>query len=226
MSESQRRGESNNTADLFSRSDINSDMSRKPENHNAPAADLQNLDREKKIENLTQKVANGLNAADLPQILQHIRDLEDDRSTLKQKLAKMEESNKKLGQKTRQGMQSMLDTVIKHWLDAANTNADIREKTYKGLDNLVKAGDEENGVWQMMVSASALNKQQEDKLENLLQENAKLKTQIDNFYGSASSRTVQDREVGSKFKAETELSRNDVESDQDIWTEFQNLISY
>lgn len=225
MSESHRRGEAV-LSDNILRSDASSDLQRRSEN-TLSSEPAQYTDKDKKTENITQKLGSSFSASDLPQILQHMKDLEEDRSSLKQKLAKMEESNKKLGQKTRQGMQSMLDTVIKHWLDAANTSADVREKTYKGLDNLVKAGDEENGVWQMMVSASALNKQQEDKLETLLGENAKLKSQIDNFYGTSQSRTVEEREVGQKFKAENELSRVDVPEDsKDIWSEFQNLISY
>lgn len=211
MNETQRHADAENAhpnTDLLRRNDISS------------------TDRDKPQEDaLSSKVASNFSFSDMPQLLQHMKNIEHDRSELQTKLKKMEESNKKLGQKTRQGMQSMLDTVIKHWLDSANTSADVREKTYKGLDNIVKAGDEENGVWQMMVAASSTHKQQHDKLENLLSENTKLKTQIDSFYGSSSSRTVESREVGSKSKAETELCREDVD-EKDIWSDFTKMIEY
>jgi hypothetical protein len=53
----------------------------------------------------------------------------------------------------------------------------------------LRRSTEENGVWQMMVAASALHQRQDHDLEKLRMENNTLKQKIDGHYATSASRT-------------------------------------
>lgn len=163
-------------------------------------------------------------SSDMSNVLKHIKDLEEGNTVLKQQLKEALERNGKLSAKTREGMQSALDTLMKKWMDAVETKDEkIKDDFKSGLEKLVKNSNEDNGVWQMMVSASALHQQQEHNLEKLRGENSELKRRLDDTYGSSEARTGS---TGKRL-ASTELSRADVEAEKfDIWEEFTNGINY
>lgn len=156
---------------------------------------------------------------DMSNVLKHIQDLEGSNSELKKQLKEALDRNGKLSQKTREGMQSALDTLMKKWMDAVDTKDDKVKDEFKcGLERLVKNSAEDNGVWQMMVSASALHERQEHDLDKLRTENADLRTRVNGLYGDENQRVV-----GHKAKAETELSRDDVSAPglgTNIWEDF------
>ena len=168
-------------------------------------------------------VEDGKNS-DMSNVLKHIKDLEENNTVLKTQLREALERNGKLSAKTREGMQSALDTLMKKWMDAVETKDDKVKDEFKcGLEKLVKNSAEDNGVWQMMVSASALHERQEHRLEKLTQENSELKQRLDKTYDTSESRI----EVGSKRPAEQSLDRGDVQNDTfDIWADFSNGIKY
>ena len=159
---------------------------------------------------------------DMANVLKHIKDLEENNTKLNMQLKEQVERNGKLSQKTREGMQSALDTLMKKWMDAVETKDDKVKDQFKcGLEKLVNNSAEDNGVWQMMVSASALHERQAHNLETLQLENNELKQRLDSSYENVDSR------VGTKRVAETEISREDVKSDLvDIWSEFSNNMPY
>ena len=137
--------------------------------------------------------------------------------------SELRERNGRLSQKTREGMQSALDTLMKKWMDSCETGEKVKEDFKCGLEKLVKNSAEDNGVWQMMVSASALHQRQEHDLEKLQKENNDLRTRVNGMYGSESTRVV-----GEKSKAESELVRPDFATDgggEDIWNMFARDIS-
>jgi hypothetical protein len=72
-----------------------------------------------------------------------------------------------------------------------------------------------------MVAASSLHERQNHDLDMLRVENNTLKSKVDGLYGDAGSRTV-----GGKSKAESELSREDVEPvvSEDMWNDFAKQI--
>ena len=156
---------------------------------------------------------------DMSNVLKHIQDLEGSNTDLKRKLQEALDRNGKLSQKTREGMQSALDSLMKKWMDAVETKDDKVKDEFKcGLERLVKNSAEDNGVWQMMVSASALHERQEHDLDKLRTENADLRTRVNGLYGDEGQRTV-----GHKAKADTELSRDDVSAPglgRNIWEDF------
>ena len=159
-------------------------------------------------------------SSDMSNVLKHIKDLEENNGKLKQELDELRERNGRLSQKTREGMQSALDTLMKKWMDSCETKEPKVKEDFKcGLEKLVKNSAEDNGVWQMMVSASALHQRQEHDLEKLRTENNDLRSRVNGYYASEPSRVV-----GHKSKAETELSRDDVSpdtgGDTDMWSLF------
>jgi len=161
-------------------------------------------------------------STDMSNILQHIKNLETNNVTLKSQLQDAEVRNGKLSAKTREGMQSALDTLMKKWMDAVETKDDKVKDSFKnGLTQLVEKSAEDNGVWQMMVAASSLHERQNHDLDLLRVENNSLKSKVDGLYGDVGSRTV-----GHKSKAENELSRADVPAvvSEDMWNDFAKQI--
>lgn len=96
----------------------------------------------------------------------------------------------------------------------------VKDDMRTGLNKLALDGDETNGVWRMMVAASALHEQQEHNLDALRKENDTLKTRIDGHYAKSSARLQED--VLGKRKADTEMDRFDVAADvgRDLWSDF------
>ena len=80
---------------------------------------------------------------EMSNILSHIKTLESSNVDLKAKLEEALERNGKLSQKTREGMESALDTLMKKWMDAVETkDAKVKDGFKDGLEKLVK-----NGTW-------------------------------------------------------------------------------
>ena len=158
-------------------------------------------------ENMTSNTTENSNTkSDMTNVLKHIQDLESNNSTLKNQLKEAVDRNGKLSAKTREGMQSALDTLMKKWMDAVETkDPNVKDEFKGGLERLVKNSAEDNGVWQMMVSASSLYERQEHDMESLRVENTELRTRVNGLYGEDVSRTV-----GSKSKADTQLGPADV----------------
>ena len=81
-------------------------------------------------------------------ILQHIKNLESTNSDLQTKLTDADSSIGKLRAKTREGMQSALDTLMKKWMDDVETKDENVKAVFKdGLSKLVEKSAEDNGVW-------------------------------------------------------------------------------
>jgi hypothetical protein len=153
--------------------------------------------------------------ADMSNILSHIKGLETSNSDLQAQLNTAVERNGRLSAKTREGMQSALDSLMKKWMDAVETKDDkVKDQFKEGLTKLVSNSAEDNGVWQMMVAASSLHQRQEHNLDTLRLENNDLKLKVDGMYGESSSRVV-----GGKSRADNELVRP-AETVPDMWGDF------
>ena len=164
----------------------------------------------------TEKKSEG--TPDMSNVLAHMRGLETTNIDLQAKLKTADERNTRLSAKTREGMQSALDSLMKKWMDAVETKDEkVKDEFKNGLTKLVSNSAEDNGVWQMMVAASSLHERQEHNLDNLRKENGELKQKVDGMYGESHARVV-----GRKSQAETELGRADVEpeSGSSMWDDF------
>jgi hypothetical protein len=115
---------------------------------------------------------------------------------------------------------------VRRWINSVETN-DVKAKTEftTGLERLVDKAADDNGVWKMMVAASALHEQQTHNLDILQQENADLKSRIDGHYAQSGAR-LQENSLG-KRKAEIELDHFDVAADasSNLWSEFASDMS-
>ena len=151
-------------------------------------------------------------------MLRHIEKLESKLQDKDSELSDAKQRVEKFSARTREGMQSALDSLMKKWMDAVETkDTNSKEEFKRGMEKLVQNSAEENGVWQMMVAASSLHKRREHDLEQLRVENNELKEKIDYHYASTDSRT---RNAG-KRKAEDEGDRVTVAADQhNIWEDF------
>jgi len=152
---------------------------------------------------------------DLNNVLLHIKNLEQQKQELEKRLQETEERAARMSQKTKAAMQSAMDTLMKKWMDAVETKDDTVKQQFKtGLDTLINKSADENGVWQMMVAASALHERQEHNLEKLRLENNELRGRVDSSFATPESRT------GAKRKAEAELGPGDVAQVKDMWADF------
>lgn len=175
-----------------------------------------------KVEKAAKTDSTANDSTDMSNILTHIKSLETKSKDLEAKLEHERQRNQKLSQKTREGMQSALDTLMTKWMDAVETkDAQTKDHFKSGLETLVSKSAEDNGVWQMMVAASALHERQEHNLEKIRSENVELRTKVDGMYADSSSRTV-----GHKDKTISQGSRDDVVSgsNENMWEDFAKQI--
>eukprot|EP00960_Hanusia_phi_P056853 763388-Hanusia_phi.AAC.4 len=157
---------------------------------------------------------------ELSQLLKHCKDLELQKTKLQQQLEDQLSHNKKLSEKTRQGMQHILDTILTKWVDAVDTKDEQVKKTFlDGMQRMVQNSAEDNGVWQMMVQASNLYDRQTHELDQLRIENSQLKERVQGTFGSEDARMS-----GDKRKADQELERPAAISG-DIWADFAKSIA-
>ena len=170
----------------------------------------------------SNKKPEGQGAADITNVLQHIKSLEDAKIELENRLRQSEQRAERMSVKTRESMQAAMDTLMKKWMDAVDTKDEAVKAQFKtGLDKLINNSAEENGVWQMMVAASSLHERQEHNLEKLRMENNELRTKVDTLYGSTESRVV-----GEKHRQKEQMDRSDVQPDAktDIWGDFASSL--
>ena len=157
-------------------------------------------------------------------MLKHIEQLESKLTAKEKALLEATSRAEKFSARTREGMQSALDTLMQKWMDAVATKDETYKEEFKrGMKGLVDKSAEENGVWQMMVAASALHERQVHDLDTLRLENNDLKQKIDGHYATSSSRT---EDLLGKRKAEDEGDRVGVAAGAvNIWDEFAKDMS-
>lgn len=154
---------------------------------------------------------------DTSNMLKHIENLEKQLSDKSEKIKEANARVDKLSARTREGMQSALNTLMKKWIDSVETKDDMAKKTFEdGMQHLVRNSAEDNGVWQMMVAASALHERQTHDLDQLRIENVELKRKVDGSYASESDRTgdsLGKRKADNEPMVESEATDN-------IWADF------
>jgi hypothetical protein len=157
--------------------------------------------------------------SDMGNMLRHIENLEAKLASKDKQLTDAQQRVEKFSARTREGMQSALDSLMKKWMDACETKDDKCKEQFKnGMEKLVQSSAEENGVWQMMVAASALHQRQEHDLDKLRMENNTLKQKIDGHYATSASRTGG---ALGKRKAEDEPQlETSHEAADDMWASF------
>jgi hypothetical protein len=163
-------------------------------------------------------LGKGVPSADMSNMLRHIEQLEGKLSAKEKQLLDAQQRVEKFSARTREGMQSALDSLMKKWMDACETKDEKCKEQFKhGMEKLVANSAEENGVWQMMVAASALHQRQEHDLDKLRGENTELRQKIDGHYATPGARTRDD--VLGKRKADADPA-SDEDGAANLWNEF------
>jgi cell division protein FtsB len=163
--------------------------------------------------------------SDVSNMLRHIESLEKKLQQRDSELTDAKTRVEKFSQRTREDMQSALDSLMKKWMDAVETKDETcKEEFKKDMEKLVQNSAEDNGVWQMMVAASSLHEKQEHNLDQLRLENNELKQKIDGHYATPSSR--MDNSLG-KRKTDEDIGPESVgaENTSNIWEDFAKDMS-
>ena len=151
-------------------------------------------------------------------MLKHIETLERKAERLEAELKNEKVKSEKMSAKTREGMQSALDTLMKKWMDAVETKDEkVKDHFKDGMNKLVQNSAEENGVWQMMVAASSLHDRQAHDLDKLRLENEEMRKSIDGRFARPESR---------KRPADEQMDRTSIndESSAGMWDDFAKTI--
>jgi hypothetical protein len=157
--------------------------------------------------------------SDMGNMLRHIESLEAKLASKDKQLMDAHQRVEKFSARTREGMQSALDSLMKKWMDACETKDDKCKEQFKhGMEKLVQSSAEENGVWQMMVAASALHQRQEHDLDKLRMENNTLKQKIDGHYATSASRT--DSALGKRKAEDAPQNEDNNELAENLWASF------
>ena len=84
---------------------------------------------------------------DMGNMLRHIEQLEGKLTAKEKQLLEATLRVEKFSARTREGMQSALDSLMKKWMDACETKDDKCKEQFKhGMEKLVQNSAEENGV--------------------------------------------------------------------------------
>ena len=158
-------------------------------------------------------------SSDMVSMLRHIESLEGKLGAKEKALLEAQQRVEKFSARTREGMQSALDSLMKKWMDACETKDEkCKEQFQHGMKKLVEHSAEENGVWQMMVAASALHQRQEHDLDQLRVENNELKQRVHGHYATSTSRT--DASLGKRKAEEDPAVDHNHDQAENLWASF------
>jgi len=160
---------------------------------------------------------------DIDSIMRKMAEQQHQISSLNEQLETKSQDVKKLSEKQRSEMKHVYDTVISKWVDGLDTtNAKSREEFKSGLCRLAENAEQENGIWQVIMSASSASQTdkanaiaKETEFQALTQNYNELKTRV------GGGRFLEESaRVGSKRSADEEPERQV----NDIWDNFSSFM--
>jgi hypothetical protein len=160
---------------------------------------------------------------DIDSIMRKMAEQQNQISSLNEQLETKSQDVKKLSEKQRSEMKHIYDTVISKWVDGLDTtNAKSREEFKSGLCRLAENAEQENGIWQVIMSASAASQTdkanamvKETEFQTLTQNYNELKTRVGG--GRFSDESAR---IGSKRAATDDAAR----PVNDIWDNFSSFM--
>jgi hypothetical protein len=161
------------------------------------------------------------NAANVSAILSQIAKLEQHNQKLQNDLQSKSEEVNKLSEKKRQEMQHVYDTVISKWVDTLDTTKPESKDEFKsGMQRLAEKTEEDNGIWQVVMCASANAAKKEEQFQSLQKQYEELKERTEGGqFADEGSR------VGSKRSALAPPEVvEDPEPPADIWSQFESYM--
>ena len=167
--------------------------------------------------------AQGGGGTDIDSIMRKMAEQQHQISSLNEQLETKSQDVKKLSEKQRSEMKHVYDTVISKWVDTLDTSSEKSRTEFKsGLCRLAENAEQENGIWQVIMSASSASQTdkanaiaKETEFQALTQNYNELKTRV------GGGRFVDESaRVGSKRPAEGEPERQS----NDIWDNFSSFM--
>jgi len=160
---------------------------------------------------------------DIDSIMRKMAEQQNQISSLNEQLETKSQDVKKLSEKQRSEMKHIYDTVISKWVDGLDTtNAKSRDEFKTGLCRLAENAEQENGIWQVIMSASSASQTdkanaiaKETEFQALTQNYNELKTRV-----GGGRFTDESSRVGSKRSADNEPERQV----NDIWDNFSSFM--
>jgi hypothetical protein len=150
------------------------------------------------VENTTTSATPSGQPPDVSSILAQIAKLEQSNTTLKNELTTKSQEVSKLSQKKREEMKIVYDTVMSKWVDTLDTTKpEARDLFKNGLQNLAEKTEDENGIWQVVMCASANAAKKEGEFQLLQEQYEELKKRSD-----GGQFAHEDQRVGGKRSAE------------------------
>lgn len=162
----------------------------------------------------------GISSQNVSAILSQIAKLEQHNKTLENELKTKSEEVTKLSEKKRKEMQHVYDTVISKWVDTLETNKPEAKEEFKhGMQRLAEKTEEDNGIWQVVMCASANAAKKEEEFQALQKQYAELKQQAE-----GGSFAHEDARVGAKRAALEPPDAVEPEAPADIWSQFETYM--
>lgn len=167
---------------------------------------------------------------DVDSIMRKMADQQNTIAQLNMQLQTKSEDVQKLSEKQRREMKHVYDTVISGWVDQQDTvNPQTREEFKNGIMRLADEAKDDNGIWQVVMCASAAANrsrenaiQKETEFQTLSKNYEELKTRVD-----GGRFTNEDARVGSKRSAPDEQPEHtgaSSGSNNSIWNQFEGFM--
>jgi hypothetical protein len=167
---------------------------------------------------------------DVDSIMRKMADQQNTIAQLNMQLQTKSEDVQKLSEKQRREMKHIYDTVIAGWVDQQDTvNPQTREEFKSGIMRLADEAKDDNGIWQVVMCASAAANrsrenaiQKETEFQALSKNYDELKTRVD-----GGRFTNEDARVGSKRSAPDEQPNTmggSTNGTSNIWDQFGSFM--
>jgi hypothetical protein len=160
------------------------------------------------------------NGADLSAILAQIAKLEKHNQMLQGELKGKADEVSKLSEKKRQEMRNIYDTLISKWVDTLEPeNPNAKEVFKTGVEGIADKSDDDNGIWQVVMCASANALKKEEQFQTLQTQYDELKAR-----STGGQFAQEEQRVGSKRSALEAPEIVERTQPGDIWDEFETFM--
>ena len=158
--------------------------------------------------------------ADLSAILAQIAKLEKHNQMLQGELKGKADEVNKLSEKKRQEMRNIYDTLISKWVDTLEPENPTAKAVFKtGVEGIAEKSDDENGIWQVVMCASANALKKEEQFQSLQTQYNELKAQ-----STGGQFAHEEHRVGSKRPALEAPEIVEHAQSGNIWDEFETFM--
>ena len=168
----------------------------------------------------TTPTATTMSPPDMTSILEQIAKLEQNNKSLRGELANKSDEVSKLSEKKRQEMKIVYDTIMSKWIDTLDTpKPEAKEQVKNGLLGVTEKVEEENGIWQVLMCASANAAKREEQYQTLQTQYDDLKQKSDGGLFAN-----EDQRVGGKRSALAPPEEEAIEDKVDVWSQFETYM--